>query len=458
MERAAGLSPWVVLFLITAVVGCSFYANLSLLVKDSALYRFFPPFQRNVNRNHNDHLGAEYYSIARAIVAGRGYADPFRAETGPTAWMAPVLPCLLAGLHWVTGGDKEAVTALMILLQDLALIASGIMVVALTRRFTGWVWAPAMLYVAAIVFHFRHSFQFTHDCWLILLTLNLFVAGLVWTRPLEGSWRRAAAWGVFGGFCALVSPVLGFVWGIFAVATGVPRGRRLRFGVAVTVSILTITPWVVRNYLVFGRFIPVKSNLVYELYQSQCQQPGGVLKNDIFSYHPYASNNAERRKYKQLGETAFLDEKRDKFWQSVRANPRDFADRVANRFFAATLLYAPFSEAEETRRPAIIWLSRIVYPLPFLAMMLLALRAAWRPLPAEHWVVIGAYLSYLLPYVVVSYYDRYKYPLLAIEVLLVFFAAQTVFAWLPRLRRDAVVEVAVEVGTEARRQRKRVCP
>src|SRR5262245_2321661 len=62
--------------IVFVVIGCSLWANLSTLVKDSANYRFFPPFER-WNNNQNEHLGAEYNNIAAAIVAGRGFADPF---------------------------------------------------------------------------------------------------------------------------------------------------------------------------------------------------------------------------------------------------------------------------------------------------------------------------------------------------------------------------------------------
>jgi hypothetical protein len=33
------------------------------------------------------HLGAEHFCITKALVSGRGFADPFCIGTGPTAWM-----------------------------------------------------------------------------------------------------------------------------------------------------------------------------------------------------------------------------------------------------------------------------------------------------------------------------------------------------------------------------------
>src|SRR5205823_9577198 len=78
------------------VVGCSVYANLSFTVTDRTDYRYFPPFRAYADFNMNDHLGAEYMNVARALVAGKGFADPFEEPTGPTAWMPPAFPCLLA--------------------------------------------------------------------------------------------------------------------------------------------------------------------------------------------------------------------------------------------------------------------------------------------------------------------------------------------------------------------------
>src|SRR5712671_2959550 len=92
------------LFVVAAVLACALYANLSFLVTDPGDFAYFPPFERGLDRNDNRHLGAEYYSIATALVAGHGYADPFRKHTGPTAWMPPILSGILAALRWAADG------------------------------------------------------------------------------------------------------------------------------------------------------------------------------------------------------------------------------------------------------------------------------------------------------------------------------------------------------------------
>ena len=190
---------------VVVVVVCSFsaYANLSYAVTGPADYRFFPPFLKGVNANANNHLGAENFQIARSLAAGKGFADPFGVPMGPTAWMPPLLPLFLAGLLRACNGDRFAVMIAVIVLQNLTLIATGFLVLTLARKAVSRTgpWLTAAVFLAGLVCEFRLCFQLTHDCWLVLLTLNLLVIGLCWGHPLR-SWRTAVVWGLFGGFCA----------------------------------------------------------------------------------------------------------------------------------------------------------------------------------------------------------------------------------------------------------------
>ncbi len=213
------------------------------------------------------------------------------------------------------------------------------------------------------------------------------------------------------------------------------RRQGFRFGLAILAAGLVLSPWILRNYLVFGRWVPVKSNLAYELYQSQCLQLDGLLQRTTLGSHPNVATSPEHREYRQLGETAYLDRKREQFLAAVRVDPLDFFDRVACRFLGATVWYVPFDRTAETRnRPAVLWLRRLAYPLPFLALGFLVLSAAREPLQRVQWAAIGAYGLYLLPYVGASYYERYAMPLLGVKVLLVVWAADRLLTLLPRPR------------------------
>ena len=438
MQEQQVLSPagsrrgWIVaaVAVTTIVFACAIYANLALLVNNKANYKYFPPFKPFVNGNSNDHLGAEYFCIAKSLVAGEGYSSPFKERTGPTAWMPPFLSFLTAGIIWICEGNKDAVMAVVVVLQVYTIVGTGLLVIALARRSTGRFGAliAAIFFIAVLLSDFRMWFQNTHDYWLILAAMDVLTAWLVFGQPLR-SWRTAASWGFFGGLCAFVNPIVAMAWGVLSLP-GVFRQRAWRkLGVAVAVAGLTISPWVVRNYLVFGRLIPIKSNLAYELYQSQCLQPDGLLRGGTFGSHPYASGGRERQEYIRLGEMAFLDHKSELFWKSVRADPLDFCDRVASRFLGATLWYEPLDRSDGTRRPWVLKISRVLHPLPLLAVLVLIFTSAGRPLSRAQWIVIGLYFLYLLPYIAVSYYERYAMPLLGVKVLLVVWGLDRLLSW-----------------------------
>ena len=412
--------------LTAAVCACSVYANLSWAVTDPADYRFFPPFEPRVNANENWKSAAvtEYARIGGSVAEGKGFANPFGGTTGPTAWMPPALPAILAGLYWVSGGNRTFAMVVLIGLQVLVLVGTGLLVLALARQTAGRVGTgvAAAAFLAGLAGHFHLYFQRTDDCWLVLLALDLVVVGFAWFRPLH-RWRGAAGWGLLGGLCALSNPIVGLTWGTGSLVLGWQQRAWGRLALAVAVAGLALAPWTVRNYLVFGRLVPVKSNLAYELYQSQCLQPDGVIQRPTLAQHPGRAGTREAREYEALGESAFLERKGEEFRQAVAANPTNFLDRVAERFVAATLWYVPFDRDREAAHPWAFRASRLTHPLPFLGLLVLVLTATRRPLDRSQWAVIGVYALYLLPYVGVSYYERYVVPLLGVNVLLVTWGA-----------------------------------
>ena len=89
--------------------------------------------------------------------------------------------------------------------------------------------------------------------------------------------------------------------------------------------------------------------------------------------------------------------------------------------------------------------------------LVLAFSAAWKPLAWPQWVVLGIYIVYLLPYIGISYYNRYAMPLVGVKVLLIVWAridCSTCCTEDPEARKSAVEaarrcvepELAAEVG------------
>jgi hypothetical protein len=372
--------------------------------------------------NAGDRLSDEYSHIARSLRAGEGFAHPFGAPTGPTAWQPPVLPSLLAGILWACEDQHARAEAVLACLQACVLLGTGFLVLALglsTAR-SGPI-VTTVLIVGTFLCHFRQCFQFAHDGWLLLLLIDCLIVGLCWSRPFARRWS-SAVWGLFGGLAALTSPVAGLTWGVTSAWTAHRQRVPFRAALALLVAALTVLPWTIRNYLVLGRWLPLKSNLAYELFQSHCLQTEAVLQRATFRLHPGRAVTPEGREFRRLGEVAYMDVKWRQFSDALRSEPNDFLHRTLGRFVVATVWYEPFHVDVERSAPWVIWTSRLAHPLPFLGALLLLRRSVRQPLRHEQWIVIGIYVVYLLPYVFISYYPRYAMPLLGVKMLLILWA------------------------------------
>ncbi len=381
----------------------------------------------------NAHLGAEYYNIAAAIVDSRGFSDPFVVESGPTAWMPPLLVWIQAGLIWMFDSDRYWVMLGVLTLKALLLSACAVAIVRQDwRRNDGWV--AFGVYAAFIVAESNACFSFTHDSWLILAGVTATLFGLTKIDRLSRAGKLSVgiviAWGFLGGMIALSSPVAGFTWAVGTTVCLAPRvpGKWVLAGL---VSLAVVTPWAIRNQVVLGRFVPIKSNVFFEFDQSQAIDSDGLLDWKTMSSHPYHAG-PEQDAYVQMGEIAYLDTKKERFLEQLAAQPDAYFRKVRNRLVATTLLPAGFSEYS---RPSLtLPLRWFIYPWPALAAV--GLVVFCRPLTSlQRWAII-VYVAYLTPYVICSYYPRYGFPLLVVKILLCYWAIERVLALVRHTRGE----------------------
>src|SRR5260370_23503989 len=78
-------------------------------------------------------------SIAYALAAGKGFSSPFRRETGPTAWLTPIYPSLVAGGFRGFGGFTVKSFFVVVFLHALFSLAAGITLFYAGKRIGG-VW------------------------------------------------------------------------------------------------------------------------------------------------------------------------------------------------------------------------------------------------------------------------------------------------------------------------------
>jgi len=362
----------------------------------------------------HQHLGAEYYNIGRAIADGRGFSDPFGEQTGPTAWMPPLYPYLIAGLLRLTG--SRWLTSVCILgLMDLALVLGAVAVFAVARRVSRRV-SPllsVLIYLIWIVIFNEWTFFFTQDIWLIWVGVSLVL--LLSCHYVSTARASAARWGALGGFASLVSPALFTGWSLLVATFLVRDRRRKKWLGALAVAFVVSLPWVTRNAVVFHQFIPVKSNLYYDAYQANYVDDDGVYDLKSMSGHPFCEI-VERFKYARMGEVGYLADYKRVFYAAVRAQPTVLVRKIGFRALAAFIFYVPI----EREPPAILMLKRVVYPLPFLsALALLFLGGSIRRFVR---CLTLFCLTFIAPYVLVAFYIRYLLPLSPVLVLFVYCA------------------------------------
>ena len=120
--------------------------------------------------------------IARALVTGHGFADPFRGHTGPTAWVAPLYPLLIAAVFKIFGiyTLKSAWVLLTINCAFSALTARAAWEIGArcfnlrVAKWAAWIWA---LYPAAMQYAVRWMWEMTLTtllfAWLLVVLLRM---------------------------------------------------------------------------------------------------------------------------------------------------------------------------------------------------------------------------------------------------------------------------------------------
>ena len=260
-------------------------------------------------------------SIAAALAQGKGFCCLFRQPTGPTAWLAPAYPLLLAGIFKIFGVFTVASFYVAALLNCIFSALICVPLFGLAQRAgnratgvtAGWLWA---VFPSGILIPFE---------WIWDTSLStLLAASLLWLtfQLVEKPVRRDfILYGLFWGFSLLVNPSLGAVlpflllWLYREMRAKNPACSR-DILLAVALAVVVCLPWTVRNAVQFHRLIPIRSDFPFELWMGN---------NPIYDEHSREINRITRYEqvhlYAQLGESAFLDEKGKAAQEFIRSHP-----------------------------------------------------------------------------------------------------------------------------------------
>ena len=280
-------------------------------------------------------------SIAKSLATGKGFSSPFGKDTGPTAWLTPVYPLLVAGIFRVFGILTRPSFFAVVFLNALFSSLVCVPMFYAGKRIAGpgvasgaaWLWA---LFPSAVMFPFE---------WVWDTSLSaLLGATILWaTLELAESkrWRDWCLYGLLWGFTLMTNPSLSSLlpfllgWTAYRAYRANQAHRGIEFhaakpaSVAVLIAILCCLPWTIRNYIAFHRLVPLRSNLPLELY---------IGNNENYApraaWPPRITKERELVRYFHMGEVPFMEEEKRKALAFMRAYPQVEVRLIADRFVA----------------------------------------------------------------------------------------------------------------------------
>ena len=390
-------------------------------------------------------IGYETGQIARSLAEGHGFSSPLRFDTGPTAWMTPLYPMLLAGVFKVFKVYSWE-SFLVITALDCAFSALTAWVIwAIGRRAfhpacgvtAGWIWAllPSAIFYP-VVWVWDTSLSALVFALIVLATMRLAET----ERPL--AW---AGYGTLWGAGALVNAslvsTLPFLLGWAAQQIRAQSKRWLKPAlVALLLFAVVISPWFVRNYVVFHRLILFRSNFGLELWLGN-----NPLNPGVWSWWVHPNDDEEEgRLYARLGEMAYMDMKQKEALDWIRQHPGEFVHQTFRRFVDNwTGLQEPVGDL--VKRPwyaTAATLQEVLFPM----LGLLGAVLAYRRRNPYAFPFGASIFSYPLVYYVTHTSLRYRHPIDPVLCVLAGYSALAGCSWL----RARIPGVRSRSGAEER--------
>ena len=361
--------------------------------------------------------GPEMVNVGASIAAHHGFSSPFGSDTGPTAWLPPVYPYLIAGIFRLAGTRSNAAGLIILTLQAVFSGLTCLTVYHLARRIFGekfaavaaWAWAlfPYAV-VVPVLFIWETSLSAMLLSIAVLLSLDLP------NRKLGISITAGVIWGI----AALTNTALLSIMP-FALFWSFRRGSVRVLGraalIVVGIAFLVVAPWLVRNWRTFGVLIPVRSNFGEEFWLGNHEGSTGRI---AYGAGPL-ENKSELERYRQLGEVDYNHHRQQEATKFIAHHPAQFV-----RWTLYRAAYWWFGVGESA--PIFFFYCALgALTIPGVVLVWPSGKAAAR-------LLVIAVLAFPALYYVTDVYARYRHP---VEPLMVILATYTVLTAISNVRR-----------------------
>ncbi len=359
-------------------------------------------------RTPEDHFGFgfEMGRVGRSIALGQGFSSPYGGVTGPSAWEPPIYPYHIGGLFNVFGIYINASAWVLLSINSLLASLTTIPIFLIAHSTFG----PRVAVWSARAWALNPYVWYWSIHWIWDTTLTPLLLALIFLTALElEQWPGSRGWILFGawwGIGALANPsMLAFLpfCGLWIWWRRYRRGLPSLAGVVLSslVFFVVLSPWLIRNYEVFGRFVFIRDDFGLQLRLGNNKFSGGML---FASLQPNL-NQPEFENFKRMGELRYEAYCRQRAFDWIRENPRRFFLVSLKRFFyywngvpRPTDSLAPFDFRGSL----------------FLASSVLAVWGAGHAVRRKRpgaWLLVGLILTYPTVYYFVFPHARYRHPI-----------------------------------------------
>lgn len=386
-------------------------------------------FFASLIRYHERYDPTESYSdypesvqVAHHIFREGRFASPFAAlDTGPSAHVAPVLPAILALLMKMFGDQSTGMYAMRLLTVSVLSLQLALFPV-FSRKLgmgssTGFI--GAAIWIVA-------KLSVPYDWESIYAALLLAVACCCYRSYIDVAAKPTGNQWLLGGLIGLLvltSPptaLIFIVWLAYDLyLSGAATFLKKAFVPLVLLPILIVAPWMVRNYLRFHRFVPVRDNLGLELSVSNndCAQ-FSIYKNlssgCFDTFHPN-HNASEAAKVRAMGEVNYNDLRLREAESWIGSHPEEFVSLSATRFIA---FWVPTQNGDVPVTRGWRLERGILYIYLMTALSAAGLVTLYRRDLTSSVVCLTCLAAFPLVYYFVQFEDRYRYPIMWVTFLL----------------------------------------
>jgi 4-amino-4-deoxy-L-arabinose transferase-like glycosyltransferase len=351
-------------------------------------------------------FGWEMGRVARSIAQGQGFSNPYDANTGPTAWEPPIYPYLMAGVFKFFGIFTYSSAWVLLIINSLFASLTTIPIFLIAA----YCFDDRVALWSAYAWALNPYIWYWSIHWIWDTTLTPFFLALIFLLALQlQNWRGLRGWVIFGvlwGVAALANPsMLAFLpfCGLWIWHRRFKHGLPSIAGVIISSAVffLVLSPWLIRNYEVFGRFVFIRDDFGLQFRLGNSNGAEGML----MAYLQPNLNKLELEKFQRLGELKYGAECKRIAFEWIREHPAQFAIISLRRFF---YYWNGVPKPTDSRAP---WDFRNSL---FLAWSILSIwgaaRAVRQKLPAA-WLFAGLLLTYPTTYYFVFPHARYRHPI-----------------------------------------------